>query len=73
MVGFFIVYQSVIKKKLKLFGIFKMLPLLCGNKNKKVMGMSELIITILVTLILFNPIAKDGFITGFKEGLKKKK
>ena len=37
------------------------------------MGLEELSIIIIVAAILFTPSGRDGFITGFKEGLKKNK
>lgn len=36
------------------------------------MGPSELLVIVVSIILLFNPIARDGFITGFKEGLKEK-
>jgi hypothetical protein len=37
------------------------------------MGLEELTIIVVVAAILFTPSGRDGFITGFKEGLKNKK
>ena len=51
-----------------------MLTLLCVSQLKKhVMGLSELIFILVVGSILFTPVGMDGFITGFKEGMKKNK
>jgi len=37
------------------------------------MGIEELIVIIIFGVLLFTPSGMDGFITGFKEGLKKNK